>query len=107
MAYAINEPVLDFFKKHAEPKFVAEKPPIWQTEKFKEWQRASSESEGYATDTTVATAMLVARQFFVPLQMDFRGRIYGMPHFNFQRDDRVRALFLFANGEPIGQDGLL
>jgi DNA-directed RNA polymerase, mitochondrial len=38
---------------------------------------------------------------------------YGRRHkahyeakFNFQRDDRVRALFLFADGEPIGEEGL-
>ena len=40
------------------------------------------------------------------MNLDWRGRVYGVPHFNFQRDDRVRALFLFADGEPIGAEGL-
>ena len=40
------------------------------------------------------------------MNMDWRGRVYSTTHFNFQRDDRVRALFLFADGEPIGEEGL-
>jgi DNA-directed RNA polymerase len=56
----------------------------------------------------LATAEWLACQgrFYVPLNMDFRGRLYGIPHFNFAREDRVRALFLFADGEPIGEQGL-
>jgi hypothetical protein len=104
--FTINEPVLDFIKKHAEPKPVPEKPPIWQKKKFREWQQARTRAWSYETDLAIADAMLVARRFWVPLRIDFRGRIYGIPHFNFQRDDRTRALFLFANGEPIGHDGL-
>ena len=46
-------------------------------------------------------------RFYVPLNIDFRGRIYPIPHFNFTRDDRVRGLFLFADGKPIGKEGLL
>jgi DNA-directed RNA polymerase, mitochondrial len=42
----------------------------------------------------------------VPLNIDFRGRTYAIPHFNFQREDCVRALFLFADDEPIGDEGL-
>ena len=47
------------------------------------------------------------RRFYVPLNIDFRGRVYPIPHFNFTRDDRVRGLFLFADGKPIGEEGLL
>jgi DNA-directed RNA polymerase, mitochondrial len=43
---------------------------------------------------------------WTPMDLDFRGRVYGAPHFNFQRDERVRALFLFADGEPVGHEGL-
>jgi hypothetical protein len=103
--FAINEPVLDFIKR-AEPESVPEKPEIWQTEKFKKWQRARTAADGYVTDTTIAEAMAVASRFWVPLSMESRGRIFGIPHFNFQRDDRTRALFLFADGEAIGGDGL-
>jgi DNA-directed RNA polymerase len=49
----------------------------------------------------------MGERFLVPLNIDFRGRVYPIPHFNFTRDDRVRGLFLFADGKPIGEDGLL
>jgi DNA-directed RNA polymerase len=54
------------------------------------------------------TAELVAGhgRFWTPFNMDWRGRVYPTCHFNFQRDDRIRAMFLFAEGEPIGTDGL-
>src|SRR5262249_18606632 len=45
-------------------------------------------------------------RFYIPLNIDFRGRIYAMPHFNFQREDCVRELLLVADGEPIGEEGL-
>ena len=38
--------------------------------------------------------------------MDFRGRVYGIPHFNYQRGDHVRGLFLIDPGERLGDDGL-
>ena len=44
--------------------------------------------------------------FFIPHNLDFRGRIYGMTSFQFQREDRVRAMFRFAEGKPIGERGL-
>jgi DNA-directed RNA polymerase len=44
--------------------------------------------------------------FWTPMNLDFRGRVNAMTSFNFQREDRVRALFNFAKGEPIGEDGL-
>src|SRR5262249_35027831 len=43
---------------------------------------------------------------YVPVTMDFRGRLYGISHFNFQREDNIRGLFLFADGERIGDKGL-
>jgi DNA-directed RNA polymerase, mitochondrial len=60
----------------------------------------------FETDIQTARAMAEHDHFWTPMNLDFRGRVYGMPHFNFQRDERVRALFLFADGEPIGHEGL-
>ena len=56
----------------------------------------------------MSTAELMAKhsRFWTPMNLDWRGRVYGVPSFNFQREDRVRALFLFADGEPIGEEGL-
>jgi Autographiviridae RNA polymerase len=52
------------------------------------------------------TAEFLAKQgrFWTPCNIDTRGRVYGLPHFNFQREDHVRSLFLFAEGEPIGDE---
>lgn len=61
----------------------------------------------YIEDTEVADLMRDGpNRFYTPMNLDWRGRVYGIPHFNFQREDRVRALFLFADGEPIGEEGL-
>ena len=57
-------------------------------------------------DLETADLMAEAGRFWTPLNCDWRGRVYSIPHFNFQRDDRVRALFLFADGMPIGEEGL-
>jgi DNA-directed RNA polymerase len=59
-----------------------------------------------ASDTATAHRLAEAGRFWTPLNCDWRGRVYGVCHFNFQRDDRVRALFLFADGQPIGEEGL-
>jgi DNA-directed RNA polymerase len=57
-------------------------------------------------DMRTAFAMLEHGRFYTPMNMDWRGRVYGLSHFNFQREDRVRALFLFDEGAPIGDEGL-
>lgn len=56
----------------------------------------------------LATAVRLAEheRFWTPMSCDWRGRVYATCGFNFQRDDRVRALFLFADGAPIGEEGL-
>ena len=39
--------------------------------------------------------------------MDFRGRVYPIPpHFNHLGSDVARSLILFADGKPLGRDGL-
>jgi DNA-directed RNA polymerase len=54
----------------------------------------------------VATAdVLRGQKFYVPMNCDFRGRVYAIPHFNFQREDHVRSLFLFDEGAPITEMG--
>jgi DNA-directed RNA polymerase len=73
--FVINEPVLDFVKRLGTPTNI---------------------------DVVIAEAMACQERFYIPLNIDFRGRINAIPHFNFQREDCVRSLFLFADGEPIG-----
>ena len=81
--FVINEPLLEFML------------------------RAVEVPQGFDVDMVTAEAMACVERFWVPLNIDFRGRINPIPHFNFTREDHVRALFLFADGERIGEDGLL
>jgi DNA-directed RNA polymerase len=104
--FAINKPVLDFLLKDHRPSDPRPKPPVWQKEKFQQWQEATSRSVVFHLDAVIAEAMACAERFWIPLNIDFRGRLYGISHFNFQREDRVRGLFLFADGAPIGEEGL-
>jgi DNA-directed RNA polymerase len=69
-------------------------------------RRTGPEQGLFDIDIVTAQAMACADRFYVPLNMDFRGRIYAVPHFNFTRGDPVRTLFLFADGKPIGDGGL-
>src|SRR5262249_22344654 len=103
--FTINVPVLDFMLRSPPPR-LGPKPPAWQREEFEEWQKTRSRSLSWHMDMLTAEAMACLDRFWVPLNIDFRGRVYGIPHFNFAREDHVRGLFLFADGEEIGADGL-
>jgi len=55
----------------------------------------------------IATADWIKdRSFWTPCNLDYRGRMYSLPSFNFQRGDYVRAMFRFANSKPLGEHGL-
>lgn len=49
---------------------------------------------------------LVGVPYWTPMNYDYRGRIYGLPHFNFQRADHIRALFRFDEGQVLNDEGL-
>jgi len=68
-------------------------------------RRNRSERVLFDQDMIIAQQLAVHDRFYTPMNCDWRGRVYALPHFNFQREDRVRALFQFAEGEPIGEDG--
>jgi len=58
-----------------------------------------------AVDEDIRTARrLIGRPFWTPYNIDFRGRLNPLPYFNIAREDRVRCLFLFHNGEEIGDN---
>jgi DNA-directed RNA polymerase, mitochondrial len=57
-------------------------------------------------DMEQAKRLAQVERFWTPMNCDWRGRVYSLCHFNFQREDRVRSLFQFADGAPIGEDGL-
>jgi len=43
--------------------------------------------------------------FYLPAQLDWRGRVYAKSHLNHQREDYCKGLFLFANGERLDAGG--
>jgi DNA-directed RNA polymerase len=90
-AFIINKPVLDFMMRRG---FSRPKPGD-----LKEW---SALSNAWHLDMAKAELLASLDQFYVPLRFEFRGRIVPIPLFHYQRDDSVRGLFLFRDGEPIG-----
>lgn len=44
-------------------------------------------------------------QIFFPYQLDFRSRIYAVPHLNPQGSDSQKALIRFADGKALGSEG--
>lgn len=59
----------------------------------------------FVQDMAVAEELVDREAFWTPCSLDFRGRVYAIPHFNNQRSDYVKALFEFADGLPVGPDG--
>lgn len=58
-------------------------------------------------DLAIADILLSkGNRFWTPYNMDYRGRVYSVCHFGFQRQDYVRAMFQFAEGAPLGERGL-
>lgn len=63
--------------------------------------------ERLSIEGDLATAShLSGTTFWTHLNWDYRGRIYGIPRFNFQRQDYVRAMFEFSEGAPVTPEGL-
>ena len=56
-------------------------------------------------DLSTARELLDYECFYLPCNIDFRGRVYPVCHFNNQRSDHIKALFQFADGKPLGPNG--
>jgi DNA-directed RNA polymerase, mitochondrial len=85
--WRINEPVLEAVKRYSG--------------RLRDAGKLKASDALLAED--IATAeRLKGAPFYVPLNCDFRGRLNGIPHFNFYREDHVRGLFLFNRGLPLG-----
>jgi hypothetical protein len=136
IAFAINEPVLDWverfgLRKSGPPSAdglqplvlhgftdiasYGPPPPYKKTKKKRDkWWPGTPAHIEIQKQMTFETAIRKARDTlrqggwcFVPLHADTRGRLYAIPHFSFTREDYIRGLFLFRDGERIGEDGLL
>jgi DNA-directed RNA polymerase, mitochondrial len=77
-----------------------------RAEKKKENRILGRDRLKYDDDMETAEVLAGMEQFYIPHNLDWRGREYPLCTFNFQREDRVRALFLFKDGEPIGEEGI-
>src|SRR5262249_8568744 len=84
--FVINDEVLPVVKRFARK--------LGKVDKFR-----------FARDIAIAER-LSGKTWCVPLNCDFRGRIFGVSDFNFSREDHVRSLFRFAKSMPIGDTGL-
>jgi DNA-directed RNA polymerase len=56
-------------------------------------------------DLLVANELAEVERFWIPHSLDWRGRVYPVPHFNQQRSDHVKAMLQFADGKPLGETG--
>lgn len=63
---------------------------------------------GFTRKLAVARKMADKPRFYFPHFADFRGRLYPLPQdLNPQSDDVGKALLMFADAVPLGQDGIL
>jgi DNA-directed RNA polymerase len=56
-------------------------------------------------DLETAKELTAYHSFWLPHNLDFRGRVYPVPHFNQQRQDHIKAMFQFSDGQPLGEYG--
>ena len=130
-AWRINKPMLEIVKWSWEQGVVLESfpqrfhlpkpahPENWEeltAKKKKGWrirvsqiaernQGIDSERVVMLQDLATAEELYDKPKFFIPHSLDFRGRVYPVPHFNQQRADHIKSLLEFAEGVPLGEDG--
>lgn len=70
--------------------------------------KASNHSDRCSVNYKIEIARaFLADKFYLPHNMDFRGRAYPIPpHLNHIGDDLSRGLLLFAEARPLGERGL-
>ena len=52
-------------------------------------------------DLKTAKELSDHEQFFLPVNLDFRGRLYFVPAFNYHRDDHIKSLFTYQRGYKV------
>jgi DNA-directed RNA polymerase, mitochondrial len=131
VSYRVNEPILDVIEGAYKAGLMIEGlPPAndipipepdvpWDTmdQKLRRvWMKRRSDTKDLnrsfigqrlTLERDIETARHIgSNPFWTVLNLDYRGRVYGVPSFNFQRQDYVRSLFRFSDGKALGRDGL-
>ena len=57
-------------------------------------------------DLACAQEMKDAGKFYIAWNFDFRSRVYPVPHFNYHRDDHIKALFSLNNQKALTPENL-
>jgi DNA-directed RNA polymerase, mitochondrial len=82
--------------------------PRWQKRQLKRRQtEIKSEQANFRRDIAEAKEYAEYGTFWLPGQLDWRGRVYAKPHLNHQREDHCKALFEFAEGKKMTPDAAI
>jgi DNA-directed RNA polymerase len=60
----------------------------------------------FSIDLSTAEELAEWDRFYLPHNMDFRGRVYPVPTFNHQRSDYIKSMIEFGEGRALGERGL-
>ena len=60
-----------------------------------------SHQAAFLADLEEAKHYAAYDEVYLPVTLDFRGRVYAKPYLNHQRADYVKAIWLFAEGKPM------
>jgi DNA-directed RNA polymerase len=129
--WAVNRPLLDLIKSCYDlgidvsglpPKADLPSPPKdkpWEdmTDSEKKlWKAKASDiktaNRGLLGERVILTRdikqaeRLLGKPFWTPLNFDYRGRVYGLPHFAYARQDFVRSMFQFEEGQVLNEEGI-
>lgn len=102
---------LPYFDEAPKPMVLPENPTQEQLIKYKEvmsdWYRSETRRNSIVwrcnSHLNIAEEFAKYDRIYFPCNMDFRGRVYPIPSFNFQGDDLNKGLILFADA-PACQD---
>ena len=102
---------IPFMEEAPKPMVLPENPTQEQLVRYKElmsdWYRLNTRRQSIAWRCTshvnIAEEFSKYDRIYFPCNMDFRGRVYPIPSFNFQGDDLNKGLILFAD-PPACQD---
>lgn len=94
-----------------------EQPPVEDKEARKKWhdlkrelnnKKSGLHSERCFQNFQMETARAYLNEtFYLPHNLDFRGRAYPMtPYFNQMGADNCRGLLIFSEGKPLGEQGM-